>query len=102
MAGILLNLGGIHDDTDEQINMGLNHRVQMEVPYALCSKNHDLIPEQGYDTAKWAEPLRKGNVFLDRAVFWFQNYRFRCVLWRENFNGYRGVSRLRGVEVRLP
>src|SRR5258707_1364887 len=81
IAGDLLDLGrdDVNGTTDEQIDMALNHLIQLRAPYALCSGNHDLIPVPGYDTARWAEPLRQRGVFIDRSVFWFHDYRFRCI-----------------------
>lgn len=81
LTGDLVDFGDVNGASDEQVDTVLNHLTQLQAPYALCSGNHDLIPEPGYDTAQWTEPLRKKNVFLDRSVFWFQDYKFRCVPW---------------------
>lgn len=81
LTGDMLNLGDVNGVAAEQIETVLSYLRNITAPLAICSGNHDLFPVPGYDTAQWAEPLRRKDVFLDRAVFWFRDYKFRCVPW---------------------
>ena len=81
LTGDILNLGDVNGVPDEQIHTVLTYLKNIKAPLACVSGNHDLLPYPGYDTAQWLEPLRGEDVFLDRSVFWFRDYKFRCVPW---------------------
>lgn len=85
ISGDLLDLrvDCFNGSAEAQIKMVLNQLSQLRAPFALCSGNHDSISSRGVESARWTEPLRKRGGFIDGSVFWFQDYKFRCVPWGE-------------------
>lgn len=81
LTGDILNLGDLSADIDSEIDTALNHLVEVQVPLAVCSGNHDIHYLGGQDRAQWLKSLRRKNVWIDGDAFWFCDYRFRCIGW---------------------
>ena len=81
LTGDILNLGDLDPEPDVQIATVLPYLQAIQSPLAVCSGNHDLLDNQGYHSAHWMTSLRRKNVWIDDDVFWFCDYRFRCLAW---------------------
>ena len=55
--------------------------IRQRTSLAICSGNHDVLPQRGFDTAQWMQPLRDEGIHIDGDDFWFCDYRFRCIGW---------------------
>ena len=90
LTGDILNLGDLSAEIDLEIDTALTRLAQIKTPLALCSGNHDLHYLSGQDRAQWMKSLRRKNVWIDGDMFWFCDYRFRCIGWCEPVS--RGIG----------
>jgi len=83
LTGDILNLGDVNPNAEEQVAAVMPYLEAIKTPLAVCSGNHDLMPDAGIGSAGWMNALRKKDVWIDGDVFWFRDYRFRCLPWGE-------------------
>jgi len=55
----------------------------IRAPLAICSGNHDSDGLPGWEDAEWLQSLRRKNVWVDGDVFWWQDFRVRCVAYHD-------------------
>lgn len=85
LSGDLLNLGDYDADPLGQAATVLPYlrAIKQRTSLATCSGNHDVLPQRGFETAQWMEPLREDGIHVDGDVFLLRDYRFRCVPWSD-------------------
>lgn len=83
LSGDLLNLGDYDADPLEQAAAVLPYlrAIKQRTSLAICSGNHDVLPQRGFYSAEWMQPLRDEGIYVDGDSFWCSDYRFRCVPW---------------------
>ena len=83
LTGDLLNLGSVFIPSDIHVAMVLPFLTRIRTPLAICSGNHDELPNEGVTISSWMDDLRRKNVWLDGDTFRLFGKRFRCVGWGE-------------------
>lgn len=79
ITGDLLNFGCADVPPDAQAARIEPYLRSIKAPLALCSGNHDCADVPGWFDGEWLSRLRSKNIRVDGDVFWWNDFRVRCV-----------------------